>query len=66
MLDGRQHTRPHQSDSDDDRDLWLRRNHYITRRYGKRQLDEQPDNVIADLEDAFTQAQALGYAKPAG
>jgi hypothetical protein len=35
-LDGRQHTRPHQADNDDDRDLRLRRNRYITRRYGKR------------------------------
>jgi hypothetical protein len=35
-LDGRQHTRPHQADSDDDRDLWLRRHRYITRRYGER------------------------------
>jgi very-short-patch-repair endonuclease len=60
-LDGRQHARPHQADSDDDRDLWLRRNRYITRRYGKRQLDEQPDNVIADLQDAFAQTQALGH-----
>ena len=64
-LDGRQHTRPHQADSDDDRDLWLRRNRYITRRYGKRQLDEQPDNVIADLQDAFAEAVKLGYAKAA-
>jgi very-short-patch-repair endonuclease len=61
-LDGRQHTRPHQADRDDDRDLWLRRHRYITRRYGERQLHEQPDNVIADLHDAFAQATALGYA----
>jgi very-short-patch-repair endonuclease len=60
-LDGRQHTRPHQADHDDDRDLWLRRHSYVTRRYGKRQLDEQPDNVIADLLDAFAQAGALGH-----
>ena len=38
-LDGRQHERPHQADSDDDRDLWLRRHGYVTRRYGKRQID---------------------------
>jgi very-short-patch-repair endonuclease len=55
-LDGRQHERPHQADSDDDRDLWLRRHGYVTRRYGKRQIDNQPDDVIADL------AAALGYA----
>jgi very-short-patch-repair endonuclease len=65
-LGGRQHTRPHQADSDDDRDLWLRRNHYIARRYGTRQIQTSPDDVIADLEDAFAQAQALGYAKPDG
>jgi hypothetical protein len=57
-LDGREPTRPHQADSDDDRDLWLRRHRYITRRYGERQLDEQPDNVIIDLQDAFAQAAA--------
>ena len=55
-LDGRQHERPHQADSDDDRDLWLRRHGYVARRYGKRQLDERPDEVIADL------LVALGYA----
>ena len=61
-LDGRQHERPHQADSDDDRDLWLRRHGYVTRRYGKRQIDERPDDVIADLLDSFAQADALGYA----
>jgi very-short-patch-repair endonuclease len=65
-LDGRQHTRPHQADRDDDRDFWLRRNHYIARRYGAKQIHMSPDHVIADLQDAFTQAQALGYAKTAG
>jgi very-short-patch-repair endonuclease len=59
-LDGRQHTRPHQGDDDDDRDLWLRRNRYITRCYGKSQIDERPDDVITDLLDAFAQARALG------
>ena len=34
-LDGHQHERPHQADSDDDRDLWLRRHGYIARRYGR-------------------------------
>jgi very-short-patch-repair endonuclease len=52
-LDGRQHERPHQADSDDDRDLWLRRHGYVTRRYGQRQIDERPDDVIADLLDAL-------------
>jgi len=65
-LDGRQHDRPRQADSDDDRDLWLRRNRYIARRYGKKQIETRPDDVIADLEDAFAQARALGYARPAG
>jgi len=35
----------------------------VTRRYGKRQLAEQPANVIADLLDAFAEAVKLGYAK---
>jgi very-short-patch-repair endonuclease len=61
-LDGRQHARPHQSDRDDDRDLWLRRNRYVVRRYGTRLVDGHPDDVIADLLDAFAQAAALGYA----
>jgi very-short-patch-repair endonuclease len=55
-LDGRQHERPHQADSDDDRDLWLRRHGYVVRRYGKRQIEERPDEVVADL------LEALGYA----
>jgi very-short-patch-repair endonuclease len=54
--DGRQHERPHQADSDDDRDLWLRRHGYVARRYGKRQIEQRPDEVIADL------LEALGYA----
>jgi very-short-patch-repair endonuclease len=61
-LDGRQHERPRQADSDDDRDLWLRRHGYVARRYGKRQIEGRPDAVVADLEDAFVQAVTLGYA----
>jgi very-short-patch-repair endonuclease/predicted transcriptional regulator of viral defense system len=61
-LDGRQHERPRQADSDDDRDLWLRRNRYVARRYGSRQVDGRPDDVIADLLDAFAEAVKLGYA----
>jgi very-short-patch-repair endonuclease len=55
-LDGRQHERPHQADSDDDRDLWMRRHGYIARRYGRRQIEQQPVEVLADL------LEALGYA----
>jgi very-short-patch-repair endonuclease/predicted transcriptional regulator of viral defense system len=61
-LDGRQHDRPRQADSDDDRDLWLRRNGYIARRYGKKQIEGRADDVVADLRDAFAHAVALGYA----
>jgi very-short-patch-repair endonuclease/predicted transcriptional regulator of viral defense system len=61
-LDGRQHDRPHQADRDDDRDLWLRRNGYVARRYGTTQVTTRPDDVIADLRDAFAQAATLGYA----
>jgi very-short-patch-repair endonuclease len=60
-LDGRQHERPHRADSDDGRDLWLRRHGYVSRRYGKRQIEGRPDEVIADLLDAFAQAETLGY-----
>jgi very-short-patch-repair endonuclease len=61
-LDGRQHERPRQADSDDDRDLWLRRHRYVARRYGKRQIEQRPDEVIADLLDAFAEAVTLSYA----
>jgi very-short-patch-repair endonuclease len=64
-LDGRQHERPHQADCDDDRDLWLRRHRYVARRYGKRQIEQQPDEVIADLLHAFDEAIRLGYASRA-
>jgi hypothetical protein len=40
----------------------VRRHGYVTRRYGQRQIKERPDDVIADLLDAFAQADALGYA----
>jgi very-short-patch-repair endonuclease len=54
-LDARQHERSAQADRDDDRDLWLRRNRYVVRRYGTKQLKHQPDAVIADLLDAFAE-----------
>jgi very-short-patch-repair endonuclease len=53
-LDGRQHARPHQAESDDDRDLWLRRHRYVPRRYGTKQVDGQPGAVITDLLDALS------------
>jgi very-short-patch-repair endonuclease len=59
-LDGGQHGRPHQADVDRERDLWLRRHGYVARRYGKRQIEGQPDHVIADLLDAFAQADTPG------
>jgi very-short-patch-repair endonuclease len=55
-LDGGQHDRPHQADVDRDRDLWLRARGYVVLRYGDRQIDDRPDDVVADLLDA------LGYA----
>jgi very-short-patch-repair endonuclease len=60
-LDGRQHERPRQADRDDDRDLWLRRHRYVVRRYATRQIGGRPDDVVADLLDAFAQADTLGY-----
>jgi hypothetical protein len=34
----------------------------VARRYGKRQIEQQPDEVIADLLHAFDEAMRLGYA----
>ena len=34
--------------------LWLRRHRYVPRRYGAKQVDEQPRAVIADMLDAFS------------
>jgi very-short-patch-repair endonuclease len=48
-LDGGQHDRPHQADTDRDRDLWLRAHGYATRRYGHGQIAARPDAVVADL-----------------
>jgi very-short-patch-repair endonuclease len=64
-LDGGQHARPHQADSDHERDLWLRRNRYLVRRYGTEQVTAQPAVVIADLLEAFAEAIKLGYSEPA-
>jgi very-short-patch-repair endonuclease len=61
--DGRQHERARQADPDDDRDLWLRRHRYVVRRYATRQVHERPDDVIADLLDAFAHADTLGYTR---
>jgi very-short-patch-repair endonuclease len=60
-LDGGQHSRPHQAGSDHERDLWLRRNRYLLRRYGAGQVKAQPEAVIADLLEAFGEAITLGY-----
>jgi very-short-patch-repair endonuclease len=51
-LDGGHHTRPAQATRDDDRDLWLRGHGYTIRRYGEKQLTQQPDAVIEDLRYA--------------
>jgi very-short-patch-repair endonuclease len=64
-LDGGQHGRPHQADVDRERDLWLRRHRYVARRYGKRQIERQPHDVISDLLDAFAEAVRLGCASRA-
>jgi very-short-patch-repair endonuclease len=64
-LDGRQHDRPHQADEDDGRDLWLRANRYVARRYGQRQIDDQEEAVRDDLLSAFAEAVALGFAPAA-
>ena len=53
-LDGGQHTRPAQASRDQDRDLWLRRHRYTIRRYGDKQLTQQPNAVIEDLLAALT------------
>jgi very-short-patch-repair endonuclease len=64
-LDGRQHERPHQADTDDDRDLYLRRHGHTIRRYGNKQLTQQPEAVIGDLLAAFAEAKALGLTREA-
>jgi very-short-patch-repair endonuclease len=53
-LDGGQHDRPHQADSDRDRDLWLRAHGYVVRRYGDGQISDRPGDVIADLLEALS------------
>jgi very-short-patch-repair endonuclease len=52
-LDGGQHDRPHQADVDRERDVWLRAHGYAVLRYGSRQIDSRPGDVIADLLDAL-------------
>jgi hypothetical protein len=32
----------------------------VPRRYGTKQVDDRPDDVLADLLDAFDQAAGLG------
>jgi very-short-patch-repair endonuclease len=36
-------------DHGDERDLWLRRYGYVLRRYGERQIEGRPDEVVADV-----------------
>ncbi len=58
-LDGAQHTLPHQAAVDAERDLWLRRNGYIVRRYTWKQVTgPRSREVVADLLDAFAEARA--------
>jgi very-short-patch-repair endonuclease len=63
-LDGGQHERPHQAAVDAERDLWLRRNGYIVRRYTWEQVTARDaSDVIADLLDAFAEARARALPK---
>jgi very-short-patch-repair endonuclease len=58
-LDGRQHERPARADRDDDRDLWLHRHGWLPRRYGHRQVEQQPGAVLDDLLAAFAEARSV-------
>lgn len=58
-LDGGQHERPGQAAVDAARDLWLRRNGYVVRRYTWAQIaGPGAVDVITDLFDAFAEARA--------
>jgi len=62
-LDGGQHLRPAQRVIDADRDLWLRGQGYIVRRYTWKQVTGRDRHlVIADLLHAFEEARILGLA----
>ena len=53
-LDGRQHDRPHQANTDRERDLYLRRHGFEVRRYGPAQIDSDAETTIADLLAALS------------
>lgn len=58
-LDGGHHRLPGQAAIDAERDLWLRRNGWIVRRYTWKQVTgARSREVIADLRDAFAEARA--------
>lgn len=58
-LDGGQHERPGQAKVDADRDLWLRQNGYVTRRYTWDQVTRRGSAVVADLHAAFAESALL-------
>ena len=64
-LDGRQHERPHQAGVDDTRDLDLRRQGYVLRRYGTAHVRDRADEVVTDLEAAFAEARLVTTGKRA-
>ncbi len=57
-LDGGQHERPGQAKVDADRDLWLRQNGWVVRRYTWDQVSRRGAAVVADLHAAFEEATA--------
>ena len=64
-LDGRQHERPHQAGVDDTRDLDLRRQGYVLRRYGVAQVRDRAGEIATDLEAAFAEARLIALGKRA-
>ena len=64
-LDGRQHERPHQAGLDDTRDLELRSQGFVLRRYGTAHVRDRADDVVADLRAAFAEARLRAPGKRA-